>query len=163
MNKLSLLFYFILIFNYSYSINLPTLNAETIYEYLIGIVKGLSISEDYQCEGVFLKNKEAILKILKDFIQEVKGGKDFRNLIIPYGIKAFMIPDLISKCQMLPILDLYNKISTKEGFKDIGSCLYYNSDKIEELIGKLRNEKEKEKKLENIGKLLSIVLNFYVK
>ena len=163
MNKFSFLLCFILIFNISYSLKLPTLDENTIYEYLVGIMKGLAISDEYQCEGLLLQNKEFLLKLVKEFISEIKEGKDFRTLIVPYGLKTFSIPDLISKCQLIPFLDLMNKLTTKEGIKAIGSSLYYNAQTIHEIIKNLKDEKNKDSKLELIGKLLSVILNLNVK
>ena len=163
MNQLFSLFCFILIFNISYSLKLPTLDEYTIYEYLVSIMKGLSISEEYQCENLLLEKKDFFLTLFRDFIAEVKGGKDFKTLIVPYGLKTFSIPDLISKCQLLPFLDLLNKVSTKEGIKAIGSSMYYNAQAIHDLIVKLRDDKNKGKLLELIGQLLSVILDLNVK
>ena len=70
----------------------------------------------------------------------------------------FAIKDLMTKCQILTILDIYNRLITKEGIKGIGNGVYNNAD---EIYGYIKQSKEKGIFL-TIGKLLSVVLNVYV-
>ena len=153
MNRFYFAICFLLLFNCSLN-----LNAETLYDIIINIFKGLAISENSQCIDICESNKEEIMKLLTDMINEFKKGKPFTSLVLPYGMKLFAIKDLMTKCQILTILDIYNRLITKEGIKGIGNGVYNNAD---EIYGYIKQSKEKGIFL-TIGKLLSVVLNVYV-
>ena len=153
MNKFSFAIFFLLLFNYSLN-----LDEESLYYIIINLFKGLSLSENSQCINVCEKNKNEIMKILADMINELNEGKSITNLILPYGLKLFALKDFIAKCQIVTILDIYNRIVTKDGIKEIGNGMYNNANEIFGLI----NQSKDEGIFFIIGKMLSIVLNIYI-
>ena len=163
MNKI---FFFLILFiinlNYFKCNNITVINEESIYNYFLNLLKGLSISEERECVKNYLENKEDILILMKDFYKEFKKGKGVLNIVIPYTMKLLGIGDLVSKCNVLTILDQYNKITSNDGIKEIGYSIYINADYIYQLSLKLRNIKGFENKLIFLGKILSIILNIYV-
>ena len=77
-------------------------------------------------------------------------------------MKFFGISDLISKCQVLTLLDIYNRVSTKDGIKEFGNTIYNNAETIYKLTNDLKNNKDSGDKLVALGKIISIIFNFYV-
>ena len=153
MNYFSFGICFLLLFNFSLN-----LDAELLYDIIIKLFKGLSVSENSQCIIICERKKDEIMKILTDIINELDDGKSITNLILPYGMKLFAIKDLMTKCQILAIFDIYNRIITKDGIKEVGNEVYNNANEIYKYI-----EQSKEKGIYNIiGKILSLVFNIYI-
>ena len=155
MKKLSLCLFILLILNYSYSIEI---SEETIFDYLVDVIKGLTESEEHQCDNLLIENKESFLKLMREFIQGMNEGKDMKSQVLPFGLRSLTIPNLTSKCQLMEILALYLKLTMKDGIKEIGSSLFYNTNKIIDLINKIK--KGEENRMILIGQLLSLLLNF---
>ena len=153
MNYFSFGICFLLLFNFSLN-----LDAELLYDIIIKLFKGLSVSENSQCIIICERKKDEIMKILTDIINELDDGKSITNLILPYGMKLFAIKDLMTKCQILSIFDIYNRIITKDGIKEVGNEVYNNANEIYKYI-----EQSKEKGIYYIiGKILSLVFNIYI-
>ena len=162
MNKIVLLIVFCVAFKISHTQNSSLFSADSIYDYAYNILKGLSITENGQCVKIYYDNKVEIIQILNELLQGLNEGKDITNLIFPIGMKFFGISDLISKCQVLTLLDIYNRVSTKDGIKEFGNTIYNNAETIYKLTNDLKNNKDSGDKLVALGKIISIIFNFYV-
>ena len=162
MNKIALLIFFCVIFKISHCQSFSLFSADSIYDFVFNFLKGLSITENGQCIKVYSNNKEEIIQILNELLQGLEEGYDITNLIFPIGMEFFGISGLISKCQVLTLLDIYNRISTKDGIKEIGSTIYNNAETIYNLTNDLKKYNDLGDKLVVLGKILSIIFNFFV-
>ena len=147
MNKIALLIIFCLIFKISHTQNSSLFSADSIYDYIYNLLRGLSINENGQCVKIYYDNKVEIIQILNELLQGLNEGKDITNLIFPIGMKFFGISDLITKCQVLTLLDIYNRVSTKDGIKEFGNTIYNNAEAVYKLTNDLKNNKDYEDKV----------------
>ena len=157
------LFFILFIYlTYSNCNDLAIINEKSIYNYILYLLKGFAISEKSECIKNYLENKEDILILMKEFYKEIKNDRGLFNVIIPYTMKLLGIGEIVSKCNVLAILDIYNKITSNDGIKEIGYSIYINADYIHKLTLKIKYSQGYETKLIFLGKILSIILNIYV-
>ena len=161
-NKCILLFFFLLIFNFSLSQDILNYDEKKLFNLLLNIIRGLTDSDENICVNTVLKNEEDITIILRDFRRDLQNGKSFTNLVIPYGLKILGITELISNCKILSLLNIYNQVTTKEGIKDIGFSIYNNPENILKVIYKIKTAKGLDNKIKYVGRLFSIIFTFSV-
>lgn len=162
MKKITLIFYFLL-FNFSLSQTFPKIDEETIYNYILYAFKGLSISNESQCLNTYLHYKNEIINIIKEMIQELNNGKDIRNLVFPFGMKFFGTGDIISQCQLLLFLDIYNRISSKDGIKGLGYTIYNNAETLSLLGNEIKEVEGFDNKFKLLGRIIKVIFDIYVK
>ena len=68
----------------------------------------------------------------------------------------------MDKCNPLELLGLYFKINTNEGYKEIGNSISQNYLNIYHLIREIKNVEGFDNKMASFGKILSLILDFYV-
>lgn len=134
---------------------------DLIYDYIPKILVGISETNSRDCSDVFKDNKEKILKLVEDYIKDIEDGK---NWIFIKGKFIFELGfiDNIDKCNPLELLRLYFKINRKEGFEEIGNSVRQNNLNIYHLIREIKNVEGFDNKMASFGKILSLILNFYV-
>lgn len=134
---------------------------DLIYDYIPKILVGMSETNSRDCSDVFKDNKEKILKLVKDYIKDIEDGKNWIFIKGKFIIELGFI-DNIDKCNPLELLRLYFKINRKEGLEEIGNSVRQNNLNIYHLIREIKNVEGFDNKMASFGKILSLILNFYV-
>ena len=134
---------------------------DMIYDYIPKILVGMSETNSRDCSDVFKDNKEKILKIVKDYIKDVEDGRNWIYIKAKFVIQLGSIENM-AKCNPLDLLNLYFKINRKEGFEEIGNLVSQNNLNIYHLIREIKNVEGFDNKMASFGKILSLILNFYV-
>ena len=101
---------------------------------------------------------------MKEIINNNKESPNIIDIISKiwnYG-KLIFIQDLFDKCKLEKISYLQNKIFSKNGIIEMGTEIENNNEKIFELIKEIVKGKDSDEKLTLVGRIISIVLNFYV-
>ena len=161
MKKFSILLCFILLLNFSKSLDEEVF--DLVYNLTSKIFKGMTKTKSHLCSDTMIKNKEKISTILKDIIKSSEddlGFFDFLDNIVNY-IKLNNVEN-INKCKLSEILELSSQIPTLTGIKNIGKSVENNNNNIFELIKKIVKCNDSDERLALLGKILSIILNFYV-
>lgn len=135
------------------------------YPIIIGVTKGLAKSEEAKCSAVFKNNQDAIKKIVKDCVTEIKAGTDIATAVANAALKLMQIEGLMTECNALEIPSIISKFTTKEGVLEVLKNLYNNIDatweNIEGIWDKVFDEKFEEVGV-HVGKILHIGTGFEV-
>ena len=162
MNKFVLLLTFFLTINICYCDESIPFNEDTIYNYVVDLLKGLSNKPEHECSNIVKNNKKDIMKIAKDLIGDLKNGKKLNDLIWKYGLRLMDIEDLLSKCKLLDLLDLKDQLKSKTGILKYGETIYNHADTIAQYLTEAKNASTMDEKMIKIGQILAIILDFYV-
>ena len=160
MNKLGLLLCILLIVNISAEEEKDMV--VKVYDIVTNLLKGMSEDGKGKCSLIFINKKEQILPIVKELIKEVKNGKSLSQLAVSYGFRLLAIEDLAVDCKAFSLFELFSKITSKEGIKDMGIAIQNNVDKIYKYVTELKATKGLSNKIEIAGKIFAIVFNFKV-
>ena len=136
---------------------------DTVYDFLIGIFKGMSNSDMAKCAGVLENQKKILKEYIEIIVEKFKSGEKFDEILKEYGIKIITIKGLAENCELFKAIITYDKISTVDGLTQISEKMENDSKVISEIIKKLLNFVDKDDKIVVLGKLLSIILDFNVK
>jgi hypothetical protein len=134
---------------------------DMIYDYIPKILVGMSETNSRDCSDVFKDNKEKILKLIKDYFKDIEDGKNLIVIRTKFLIEMGFIYNM-DKCNPFDLLGLYFKINTEEGYKEIGNSVSQNNLSIYHLIREIKNVEGFDNKMASFGKILSLILNFYV-
>ena len=134
---------------------------DMIYDYIPKILVGMSETNSRDCSDVFKDNKEKILKLIKDYFKDIEDGKNLIVIRTKFLIEMGFIYNM-DKCNPLELLGLYFKINTEEGYKEIGNSVSQNNLSIYHLIREIKNVEGFDNKMASFGKILSLILDFYV-
>ena len=134
---------------------------DMIYDYIPKILVGMSKTNSRDCSDVFKDNKEKILQIIKEYFKDIEDGKNWIYIRAKFIIKVGSI-DNIDKCNPLDLLGLYFKINTKDGYEEIGNSVSQNNLNIYHLIREIKKVEGFDNKMASFGKILSLILDFYV-
>ena len=160
MNKITFLICFCLIFKFSHTIDIKP---ETAYNYGYNLIKGLATDENNsKCLSIYDENQDKITEYLKEIIQGLNEGKTMKDLMMSVGLKIVLIDGLGDECRLFYLLEIYNKISTNEGIKEVGTNISNNAEEIYNWINNLQNYKNTGDKFYVLGKIASYIFNFYV-
>ena len=162
MKQISLILFFIS-FSTIASISDELVFSNESYDTLVGILKGMSNSENTKCAGVFENKREVIFKYINEILDKYNSGVDFGEIVKIYGIKIITIKGLAEHCNLLKAIPFVELFSTSEGIKSIGDKIQENNVGIHAYIKQLMNFKSNEDKSVIFGKIISILLNFKVK
>ena len=161
MNKLGLLLCFLLIVNTSAEEKKDM--AENIYDIIIKLLKGMAEEEGKgRCSKIFEDKKNEILPIVKELINEVKNGKSLSELVVSYGFRLLAVEDVAVECKAFALLELFSKVTSKDGIKDIGISIQKNANTIHQYLTEMKSEKVLLNKVQKAGKIFALVLNFKV-
>ncbi len=93
MNKFALVFFLLLIVNFSQEDEIKV-NDENIYDLAVNVIKGLSANDEGFCANVFIKNKDTMLIIIRSVIQDLKRGKGLMDVISSYIVGLLRIENV---------------------------------------------------------------------
>ena len=158
MNKLGLFLCFLLIVNISAEEEKDMVGK--VYDVITNLLKGMS--EEGKCSRIFEKKKSDILPIVKELVEEVKKGKSLSEVVISYGFRLLAIEDLAVDCKAFSLFELFSKITSKDGIKDIGISIQQHADKIHQYVSQIKSTKGILEKIEIAGKMFALILNFKV-
>ena len=138
---------------------------DDIYAAVVALFKGLAETDEAACAGVLVKQKEPILKIVHEAIDEIQAGVDTSTAIQNAVIKLMGVDGLVSECNVLAMPAIITKVTSKEGLVDIFQALIDNIDEVYsygEDIKAAFDEKDYNAAAEAFGHILSIALDFQV-
>ena len=138
---------------------------DDIYAAVVALFKGLAETEEAACAGVLVKQKEPILKIVHEAIDEIQAGVDTSTAIQNAVIKLMGVDGLVSECNVLAMPAIITKVTSKEGLVDIFQALIDNIDEVYsygEDIKAAFDEKDYNAAAEAFGHILSIAIDFQV-
>ena len=160
MNKLGLLLCILLIVNISAEEEKDMV--VRVYDIVTNLLKGMSEDGKGKCSLIFINKKEQILPIVKELIKEVKNGKSLSQLAVSYGFRLLAIEDLAVDCKAFSLFELFSKITSKDGIKDIGISIQQHADKIHQYVSQIKTTKGISNKIEIAGKMFALIFNFKV-
>ena len=161
MNKFALVFYLILIVNFSQEEEI-NVNYENIYDLLINLLKGMSITNENLCANSFVRNRSKITKIIQMVIEGLKSGKEVVNVLSVCVTQLLQINNFFSDCRFKTLIQELRNIFTFEGIKGIADRMSKNVGTLYEYVQKIKITKGLADKLVYVGKCLQIILNIYV-
>ena len=138
---------------------------DDIYAAVVALFRGMAETEQATCAGVLEKQKDKILEIVYAAIDEAKSGTDISTVIQNAVQKLMNVDGLVSECNVLAMPAIVTKVTTKEGLVEIFQAAIDNIDKIYDYGTNIKDAiiaKDYNKAAENLGHILSIVLDFQV-
>ena len=133
------------------------LDIDLLYDKFAIITKGLATTDKYQCSGVLVNQKSQILPIIKGILDDLKSGKEFKDIALSHGLKLLGVEGLSDKCKVYEVVGKVLNLITEDGIKEIGYNTVNNSSDIYKLINELINAPDLDGKLEALGKILRIL------
>ena len=162
MNKIAIFLFFILFFNFSNSFELNDETLDKAYDLLVEILKGMCQNDKKECATAFAKNKDQLIVIIKNIIEEVKNGADLSSILTKYSIQLILIDDIGTKCNIIYILRVITKFQSADGIRDIGETIKNNADELYKYIQVILTGETTEVKLYAVGQILALLFNYYV-
>ena len=144
---------------------LKEISEDEIYAAVVALFRGLAETDEYACAGVLVKQKEPILKIVHEAIDEIAAGEDTNTVIQNAVIKLMGVDGLVSECNVLAMPAIITKVTSKDGLVDIFQTLIDNIDEVYsygEDIKAAFDEKDYNAAAEAFGHILAIALDFTV-
>ena len=169
MNKFIILLWLILFFKSSKSEETQvnnTLNISKYFDEIVIVLKGMSQKNDtHICSDSFEHNKSDLITIIQSIIQDLNQNQnvDFTTVLIENAFSLLFIDNIFVKCRIIHIIEIINKFIKKELIKEIGKTVYEKSEQISKSVQNIQNSESKETKLIYLGKIISLIFNFYVK
>ena len=142
-----------------------TITEDEIYEAVVRLVKGMAETDEAACSAVLVKQKDRILEIVHQAMDEIASGVDTNTAIQNAVIKLMGVDGLVSECNVLAMPAIITKVTTKEGLVDIFQACIDNIDEIYsygEEIKAAFDEKDYYSAAESFGHILAIALDFQV-
>ena len=137
-----------------------TLSIESIYDSLVGILKGMSKSGIAECATYFIDKKSELLPIIDEIIVKFMSGVDLDDILREYGLKIISMKGLARSCTLLKALPIVEKFTSVEGAKEIGDSIRTENVAIYNNIQTYRKSDDSEQKNIIIGKIISIIIDF---
>ena len=162
MNKIAVFLCFILFFNFSNSFELNDETLDTVYDLLVEVLKGMCQNDKKECATAFAKNKDQLIVIIKEIMEEIKNGEEFGTILMKYSVKLLLIDDIGTKCNIIYILRVINKFQSADGIRDIGETIKNNADELYKYIQVILTGETTEAKLYAVGQILALLFNYYV-
>ena len=110
--------------------SLKEIPEDDIYAAVVALFRGLAETDEYACAGVLVKQKEPILKIVHEAIDEIAAGEDTNTVIQNAVIKLMGVDGLVSECNVLAMPAIITKVTSKDGLVDIFQTLIDNIDEV---------------------------------
>ena len=138
---------------------------DDIYAAVVALFKGLAETEEAACAAVLVNQKQPILKIVHEAIDEIDAGVDTSTAIQNAVIKLMGVDGLVSECNVLAMPAIITEVTSKDGLVDIFQTLIDNIDDVysygEQMKAALE-DKDYNGAAEAAGHILSIALDFTV-
>ena len=135
---------------------------DKVYDLLIEVFKGMCQNDKKECATAFTKNKDQLILIIKEIIEEIKNGEEFASILMKYSVKLLMIDDIGTKCNIIYILRIITKFQSADGIRDIGETIKNNADELYKYIQVILTGETTEAKLYALGKILALIFNYYI-
>ena len=142
-----------------------TITEDEIYSYVVSLFKGMAETEEATCSGVLVKQKDRILEIVHEAIDEINAGTDTSTALQNALIKLMGVDGLVSECNVLAMPAIITKVTSKEGLVDIFQTCIDNIDDIYsfgEDIKAAFDAEDYNAAAEAFGHILSIAIDFQV-
>ena len=159
MNKLGLFLCFLLIVNISADEENDMVGK--VYDIITNLLKGMS--EQGKCSKIFENKKNDILPIVRELVNKLKDGKSsLSEAVVEQGFKLLAIEDVAVDCKAFSLFELFSKITSKDGIKDIGISIQQHADKIHQYVSQIKTTQGISNKIEIAGKMFALIFNFKV-
>ena len=142
-----------------------TIDEDEIYSYVVSLFKGMAETDEAACAGVLVKQKDKILEIVHQAIDEINAGVDTSTALQNALIKLMGVDGLVSECNVLAMPAILTKVTSKDGLVDIFQTCIDNIDDIYAWGEKIKEgiqNKDYNAAAEALGHILSIALDFKV-
>ena len=142
-----------------------TITEDEIYSYVVSLFKGMAETEEATCSQVLVKQKDRILEIVHEAIDEINAGTDTSTALQNALIKLMGVDGLVSECNVLAMPAIITKVTSKEGLVDIFQSCIDNIDDIYsfgEDIKAAFDTEDYNAAAEAFGHILSIAIDFQV-
>ena len=146
------------------SLNLKEVPVDLILDLFSFLFKGMAKTEEAKCSTVIINEKERITKIIYEAIDDYYT-KDLNTAIQVAIIKLVDSDDLVDECNVLGMISLMGKISTKDGIVGVFQNIIDNMNDIYsygEQIKAAFDEKNYNNMAEYFGHIISLAINFNV-
>ena len=163
MNKLGLLL--LLLISSASCLKLREIPVDLVFELFSSFFKGMAKTEEAKCSNVMLNEKERIIKIINEAIDDYNNGKGLNVAIQVAVIKLVDSDELVDECNILAMEPVMGKITTKDGIVEIFQNIIDNMSDIYSYGEKLKaafDEKNYNSMAESLGHIISLALNFNV-
>ena len=162
MNKIAVFLFFILFFNFSKSIEVDDATLDKLYDSLVEVLKGMCKTGKNECAEVFVNNKDQLITLIKNIMEELSNGTDLSTIILKYAIQLLLIDNIGTKCNIIYIVRVVAKFQNADGIRDIGKTIKDNADELFEYFQKILGDEATEVKLYAVGKIFSLLFSYYV-
>ena len=138
---------------------------DDIYAAVVALFRGMAETDEATCSAVLEKQKEPILKIVHEAIDEIEAGADTSTVLQNAVIKLMGVDGLVSECNVLAMPAIITKVTSKDGLVDIFQAAIDNIDEIYDYGLKMKDalsDKDYNLAAENFGHILSLALDFQV-
>ena len=160
MRKCMILIFFLCFTTFFTESDVLPFSIESIYDVLVGILKGMSKTGVSEC-GIFFQNKKTkLLPIIDEIIKKFISGVDFDDILREYGLKIITMKGLARNCTILKALPIIEKFTSVEGTKEIGHTINITGEAIYDNIQTYKKCSNSEEKNIIIGKIISIIIDF---
>ena len=142
-----------------------TIDEDEIYSYVVSLFKGMAETDEAACAGVLVKQKDKILEIVHQAIDEINAGVDTSTALQNALIKLMGVDGLVSECNVLAMPAIITKVTSKDGLVEIFQTCIDNIDEIYsygEDIKAAFDEENYNAAAEAFGHILAIALDFTV-
>ncbi len=152
MNKIILLICLILFINISNVASIEDYNK--LYDILISLTKGMARTENAVCSSLLVQKRSTLFPVVKEIAKKIEAGRTISP--VTYFIKLYYIVD---DCDLYRLSEVIDEIQTESGIRNAGYSIADNSGSIYNIVQEMFTSDDI---FVEIGKIISIVLNYYV-
>ena len=159
MKKLLIFFCLISFFNFSKN-DLSDFFNESIYDYLVEIIRGMSKDEASQkCVNIFITNKSELLKAFKEVITLLFGDKN-KSPSIDYISMVMRFRSLSGCSQFFKLIDFIMNLSESKLY-NCGFNMMKKSKNIDKSLLNITESETLTQTLFQVGKIISDIMDIY--
>ena len=161
MSKFALLLCFLLVVNYSLCQESDPISK--YYDYLVELLKGFSKNDQHLCSDFFALHRNDVIPIVQSGLAQIQAGESLASIALGLVGKILSIDSSVgSSCNLWGLIPLINTFNHEDEIKNIGKRISDKAGEIFTNIGLIKEAEGLNNKLVYIGRILSIVLNFFV-
>ena len=161
MSKFALLLCFLLVVNYSLCQESDPISK--YYDYLVELLKGFSKNDQHLCSDFFALHRNDVIPIVQSGLAQIQAGESLASIALGLVGKIISIDSSVgSSCNLWGLIPLINTFNHEDEIKNIGKRISDKAGEIFTNIGLIKEAEGLNNKLVYIGRILSIVLNFFV-
>ena len=134
---------------------------EKYYDSIVQIIKGLSDTSEAKCSKVFVDKKKDIIKLVKKIISLLQTQSIDLSTLLP---DVMNIDGLIVDCNLLVLAGKIFQFKDDIQFliETMGNNILKNYKQIFQIVQKMLKTLGIEGKMENVGKILKLILEISV-